>query len=67
MNIWHRLLVWVAVIGITLTIIFEAVIVHTKMAIYTVEYQTAQIDKETALRRLEAEQLRVEGYKALRR
>lgn len=61
-----KVLVWVAVFGITLTIIFEAVIVHTKMAIYTVEYQTAQIEKETAAIRQEAEKERLQGYRSLR-
>lgn len=61
-----KVLVWVAVIGIILTVIFECVIVHTRMAIYTVEYQTAQIEKETAAIRQEAEKARLQGYRSLR-
>ncbi len=66
MNRTQKLLVWTVIIGTVLTVAFEGVIVHTRMAIYTVEYQTAQIDKETAAIRQEAEKARLQGYKALR-
>lgn len=65
MNIGHKLLVWMGVIGITLTIIFECALVTSKLSILTIDYQTSKMKKEVVKQELEIVTLRKEAYKHL--
>lgn len=73
MSIGHKLLVWMGIIGIALTIIFECVLSFTLMAIRSVDYQTSLINKSTAeatqqlaAEKLKTEKARQQAYRSLK-
>lgn len=47
-DIGQKLLVWVAIVGIVLTVVFECVTVVTNLSIKTMEHEKVQWELDTA-------------------